>query len=204
MIVSVSTAELSGPRPDHAGDDRRWMIAFVALALYCLVYTALPMDKVVLRTAVSAAGDVAALLMIVAGVRRYRPSRPKAWLLIAGLMGAWAIADSIWGIYQAGGHDPFPSPADLFYLVGYGFLFAGLVAAVRARSPVFDVRTVFDPAIVTTGAAFLAWVYVAAPVIRDAETSGWEAFVTVSYVLADVLVLSITARLMADLRRAEI
>ena len=60
---------------------------------------------------------------------------------------------------------PAPSLADPFYLVGYGLLVAGLLRAVWVRSPVFDLRALFDPAIITVGAAFFAWVYIAAPAV---------------------------------------
>jgi signal transduction histidine kinase len=114
------------------------------------------------------------------------------------------IADSIFGAYQSAGEDPYPSVADVFYLLGYGLLAAGLLRAVRVRSPVFDVRALFDPAIVTVGAAFFAWVYIAAPVVRDHEAGTLETLVSVAYPLADVLLLSIAARLAVGVRRTDV
>jgi signal transduction histidine kinase len=195
----------SGPsRGEHAGDDRRWRIAVLAALLVLAVFTAIPPDSVEIRTVVNAAADLAAVALILVGVRRYRPERPKAWLLLAGGLGAWMIADSIFGAYQSAGEDPYPSVADVFYLLGYGLLVAGLLRAVRVRSPVFDVRALFDPAIVTVGAAFFAWVYIAAPVVRDHEAGTLETVVSVAYPLADVLLLSIAMRLTVGLRRTEV
>ena len=187
-----------------AGEDRRWTIAAAAALLYVLAFTAIPPDSVEIRTVATAVADLAAVLMIIVGVRRYKPRRSKAWLLLAGGLGAWLIADSIFGAYQSAGEDPYPSVADVFYLLGYGLLAAGLLRAVRVRSPVFDVRALFDPAIVTVGAAFFAWVYIAAPVVRDHEAGTLETLVSVAYPLADVLLVSIAVRLAAGVRRSDV
>ena len=195
---SVSTA-IAGT----AADDRRWVIAAAAATLYILAFTAIPASSVEIRTVLSAAGDLGGALMILAGVLRYQPRRPKAWLLLAGGLGAWAIADSIFGAYQSAGEDPEASLADLFYLFGYGLLVAGLLGAVRVRSPIFDLRALFDPAIITVGAGFLAWVYIASPVVRNQAAGTLETLVSVAYPLADVLLLSIAAYLTLGVRRSE-
>jgi signal transduction histidine kinase len=199
-----STARLSDPGAEHAGDDRWWAFAVLAAVLYLAAFTAIPPDSVEIRTVVNVIADLAAVAMILLGVRRYEPRRPKAWLLLAGGLGAWAIADAIFGAYQSAGKDPYPSIADVFYLLGYGLLVGGLLRAVRVRSPVFDVRALFDPAIVTVGAAFFAWVYIAAPVVRDHEAGILETVVSVAYPLADVLLLSIATRLTVGVRGTEV
>jgi signal transduction histidine kinase len=198
------TARPPDPWAEHAGDDRRWGLAVLATLLYVAAFTAIPPDSVEIRTVVNVAADLAAVVLILVGVRRYEPRRPKAWLLLAGGLGAWAIGDAIFGAYQSAGKDPFPSIADVFYLLGYGLLAAGLLRAVRVRSRVFDVRALFDPAIVTVGAAFFAWVYIAAPVLRNHEAGTLETVVAVAYPLADVLLLSIAARLTVGVMRTEL
>jgi hypothetical protein len=99
----------------------------------------------------NAAADLAAVLMILFGVRHYEPQRPKAWWLLAGGLAAWLVADSIFGAYQIGRQGPLSVDRRRFYLLGYALLVAGLLRAVRVRSPVFDVRALFDPAIITVG-----------------------------------------------------
>jgi signal transduction histidine kinase len=199
-----STARLSDPGAEHAGDDRWWRFAVLAAVLYLAAFTAIPPDSVEIRTVMNAAADLAAVLMILYGVRHYEPQRPKAWWLLAGGLAAWLVADSIFGAYQSAGKDPYPSIADAFYLLGYALLVAGLLRAVRVRSPVFDVRALFDPAIVTVGAAFFLWVYVAAPAVRDHEAGTFETVVSVAYPLADVLLIAIATRLTVGVKRAEV
>jgi signal transduction histidine kinase len=204
MIASVNGASnVSGTWSGTSSDDRRWTIVLVAAVAYVLAFTAIPPESVEIRTVVLAASDIAAVLMIIAGVRRYAPARPKAWWLLAGGLGAWMIADAIYGAYQSAGKDVYPSIADVFYLAGYVLVAAGLLRAVRVRSPAFDMRAVFDPAIVTIGIGFIVWTEIAEPILNDHTAGTLETLVSLAYPLADVLLLAITARLTVGARRSE-
>jgi signal transduction histidine kinase len=204
MIGSVNGASnVSGTWSDSVSDDRRWTIALVAAVAYVLAFTAIPPESVEVRTIVLAVGDIVAVLMIITGVRRYAPARPKAWWLLAGGLGAWTLADAIYGAYQSAGKDVYPSIADVFYLAGYVLVAAGLLRAVRVRSPTFDMRAVFDPAIVTIGIGFIVWTEFAEPIVNDHQAGTLETLVSLAYPLADVLLLAITARLTVGARRSE-
>jgi len=204
MIGRMSgTSSVSEARVGRAGGDRRWTIAAVAAVLYVLAFTAIPPDSIEIRTVVLAVGDIAAVLMIIAGIRRYEPQRRMAWWLLAGALAAWMIADVIFGAYQSAGKDVYPSIADVFYLLGYVLVVAGLLRAVRVRSPAFDMRAVFDPAIVTIGIGFILWTEIAEPILNDHEAGTLETVVSLAYPLADVLLLAITARLTLGARRSE-
>src|SRR3954466_1766576 len=195
MIDSVTGATVSGTWSGTAAADRAWRIAVRAALLYIVAFAAVPAERIGIGTVMTVAGDLAAVVMILAGVRRYKPRRSKAWLLIAGGFAAWGIADAMLGAFESAGDVPNPSTADVFYLLGYGLLVAGLLRAVRVRSPVFDVRALFDPAIVTAGAAFFAWVYIGAPAVRDDETSGFFGGVTGGAAPPPAALLSIATRL---------
>jgi signal transduction histidine kinase len=175
----------------------------VGAAALCVGYHLIPTDRVVARTLVSATGSVVAVGAIVTGVRRYRPQVPAAWLLLAGGLAMWAAGDVIWGVYQYRDEAPFPSWSDPFYLLGYPLLVAGLLIAVHARSPGFDVRAIIDPAIVTVAAAFAAWVFLVAPAAAEAETEGVGKLVAVSYPIGDLLVVAVALRLVINQRWRE-
>src|SRR6186997_706068 len=64
-----STARLSDPGAEHAGADRWWRFAVLAAVLYLAAFTAIPPDSVEIRTVMNAAADLAAVLMILYGVR---------------------------------------------------------------------------------------------------------------------------------------
>jgi signal transduction histidine kinase len=195
--VSTTSSRSQAPA-GHAGEDTLFRVAVAGAVVLCVVYLLVPTDSVVARTALTALGDLLAIVGIVTGVRRYRPRVPAAWLLLAAGLGMWAVADLIWGIYQLNDQEPFPSWSDPFYLAGYPLFMAGLMIAAQARTPGVDVRAIIDPAIVTVGAAFAAWVFLVAPVVADDEASGWVKLVAVTYPVCDLLLLAVGLRLILD------
>ena len=194
-MPSVTTVPTSatGPSPsDRAGDLRRWHAAAVAVAVFAAAYVLVPVETVV-RDSAGVVVELAAVALIVDGVRRYRPRAAAAWLLIAGGMLAWAMGDAVWVAYTLADEDPFPSAADVFYLGGYPLVVAGLFVGIRWRTPRTDVRVLIDAAIVTVTAATIGWVYVVET--WNAESSRFDALVASAYPIADVLLCAIAVRL---------
>lgn len=55
-------------------------------------------------------------------------SHGKAWLLFLGTAASWFIAETTWTVYELVYNvNPFPSIADVFYLMGYPFMFGFLI-----------------------------------------------------------------------------
>jgi signal transduction histidine kinase len=174
---------------------RNWRAAFAVGLLACAVYAALPSSYVWLREiALYPLVELGAVCAVVVGVRRYRPAAPQAWLLIAAGILGFTIGDLIWGVYEAAGRDPFPSPADALYLAGYPLIAAGLVVATRSRSPRADWRSLSDAGIVTIAAALFAWVYLIEPFRTDAELGLVEKVISGAYPLGDLILLAVAAR----------
>ncbi len=75
-------------------------------------------------TTILAAGALAVLSIILSVKFGIRGHHGKAWLLFSGMAISWFAAEIVWAIYDLVFHqDPFPSTADLFYIVGYPLLF---------------------------------------------------------------------------------
>jgi signal transduction histidine kinase len=172
----------------------RWVLG-VGLCL-TVAYAVLPTDPVWLRElTLYSLVELAAVVAIVVGVRRYRPAAPHAWLLIAAGVGAFLVGDVIWSVLEVLERDPFPSVGDLFYLAGYPFIAAGLVVGVVRRRPLgLDRQAFIDAAMVTVVAALLAWVYLILPVLDDSELSDVETVVTLAYPVGDLLLVAVAAR----------
>jgi signal transduction histidine kinase len=170
-----------------------WLVVGVALTV---AYALTPEHYLGLRDfALYPSTDLGAALAIVIGVYLFRPVLPAAWLLIA----AWALftlgGDLTWGVYEVNGEAPTTSLADVLYLAGYPCLLAGLLLAVRWRSPYRDRRELIDSAIVGTSAFLLVWVYVVSPFVFGGLD--WtEAFVSSAYPVGDMIVLAAAVRLM--------
>ena len=175
-------------------DVQRWRAAVVAGLFACVVWAALPSDRWFHDTALYALIELGAVCAVVVGVRRYRPTGPEAWLLIAAGILAFTIGDLLWGVYEAVRGDTFPWPAYASYLGGYPLIAAGLVVATRWRSPRSDWRSLIDAGVVTVAAALLAWVYLIEPNRTDAALGFAEKLVTSALPVGDLLLLAVAAR----------
>jgi signal transduction histidine kinase len=160
-----------------------------------ITYLVIPTEYVVRDVIIYPGVELIAILAIFAGVRRYRPRAPQAWLLIASGFTAYWVGDVIWTVYELQDREPFPSPADFFYLAGYPLIGAGLAIAVwRLRRVGLDPLGLLDAASLTVVAALLAWEYIIDPVLDDAELSQFETVVTIAYPIGDLVLLALAAR----------
>ena len=194
VVVPSASARERGPLA-RTSESRLWW-AFVGTGLFlCLVFVLIPSSHVLARDAIIyPLTETGTILAIVAGVRRYRPSYPAAWLLIAAGIALWLVGDAIWGAYQVQGRSPYPSPADFFYLAGYPMMAAGLALAVLRRGAAVDGRAWLDAAIIAVVGALFAWAFLAQPAIDDPSLSLRETLVAVAYTFGDLLLLVVAAR----------
>ncbi|WP_229072824.1 bifunctional diguanylate cyclase/phosphodiesterase [Actinoplanes sp. DH11] len=95
------------------------------------------------------------------GLVRNTPQRRTAWLLITAGLAASGLGDVLFASWTARDLPaPFPSGADVFYLLGHVAIAAG-TATLAARAG----RTAFiDSAVILAPLAALAWILVAEPV----------------------------------------
>ncbi|MCH5670784.1 GGDEF domain-containing protein [Streptomyces gilvus] len=136
------------------------------------------------------------VLAILVGVARNTPPSVVPWYLLAAGMVPYAVADTIWGLYQTRGEEvPFPGVADILYLTSYALFAAGLVTLARQQTGRLHWAGLLDAAIVTLGFGILVWSFVLAPYLRSG-LSAWQLVFSLAYPVADLVLLSITARLM--------
>jgi diguanylate cyclase (GGDEF)-like protein len=133
---------------------------------------------------------------IAGGVARNRPPSFLPWCLFAAAMAPYSAADAIWGLYQVRDADvPFPGVADMLYLGSYLLFAAGLVMLSRQQSGHLHWAGLLDAGIVTLGFGILTWAFIIAPYLRS-ELSAWPLAVSIAYPVADLVLLSVAARLM--------
>jgi signal transduction histidine kinase len=192
--VTIESEATLAPAGDAEGE-RRWRLAALAAVVLIAAFAAIPTDRVIARTVVYAGAELAAAGAVLAAIRHYRPPSPAAWRLLGGALLAWTVADALWGAYQAADREPFPSLADPFYLIGYAFIAAGLLAAGRARAGRLGVRTLIDPAIIMVVGGYAAYVYIIAPAIDNPDLNGSATALAVAYPVCDVALAGIAARM---------
>jgi diguanylate cyclase (GGDEF)-like protein len=170
----------------------RWYLA-VALAA-CVGYFVLPVAWGTLAFLVIAVSGVVAMCV---GVRHYRPDRAATtwwWLVVARAL--WVAGDGLYLFYLEVLHqEPYPSPGDVAYLVGYAALVVGLVLLVRQRTPGKDRASLVDATIVASGIGLLGWVFLVEPAATDTQTSLLVRLTTTAYPVLDLLLLVLLVRL---------
>jgi diguanylate cyclase (GGDEF)-like protein/PAS domain S-box-containing protein len=136
---------------------------------------------------------------IVVGVVIHRPARRISWLLLAAANLSFVAGQVSFLVASLIQHQPlpFPSYADVLYLLTYPLIAAGLLAFIRARTPDRDQRSVIDALTLTVGLALVSWTYLVLPYVHNPQLSWLQKSVSIAYPLADVLVLALLARLVA-------
>lgn len=171
---------------------RRYLLGGGALvAAYLAIPAGLPRDVAYLVVGASA------VVAIVVGMRRHRPSHAWAWGWMAAGQASWVVADTLYSWYDdVTGASAFPSPADVFYLAGYAPIVAGLWLLVRARGRGRDLAGLVDGALITVALGLLSWLTVAAPLAGAVGEPLLSRVTATAYPLVDIVLLAFLVRLL--------
>jgi signal transduction histidine kinase len=129
---------------------------------------------------------VVSSLAIVAGIRLNRPETAAPWLLFALGNLSFAIADIIFNVLV---NPPKPSVADVFYLVGYPLLAAGLVYLIVRSGGHHRSAGLLEAAIITVAFSLIQWTFILDQII-DGAGSTTERVINAAYPTMDVLLLA--------------
>ncbi|MEV6490551.1 EAL domain-containing protein [Actinoplanes sp. NPDC051633] len=163
-------------------------------------YFLLPDGSLARNLAYNAIGLCSALLIVLA-VRRLRPARARMWYLFAAGQAMWVVGDGIYEYYQYVLEvEPYPSPADIFYLAAYPLMVLGLLELFRDRRG-RDLAGLIDGSIVAIGLGLVFWVFVLHPISAAGGASATEWFVSTAYPVADALLLAMLARMFMSAER---
>jgi two-component system, cell cycle response regulator len=148
-------------------------------------------------------GPLYAALVLGAGVAclirasDYRRER-TAWILIGLSILFWGAAEIYWtAAIENNASAPYPSPADIGYLVFYPLAYAGLIMLVRARAHEINWRLWMDGLIAALGTAALGAAFVFDFVAKQTYGTTLETVTTLSYPLGDIGMLSLVVGVVA-------
>ncbi len=175
---------------------RRHVLAgyFIWVTLLVAAYYWLPGLHVEAWGLIGLSGVVA----IVAGVVINRPARKAPWLLLAGANLSFTAGQVSFLVMTQiiKTTVPFPSFADVLYLVTYPLYAVGLLIFIWWRTPDRDRRSLIDALILTVGLALLSWIYLILPYVHNPGLTWLQKSVAIAYPLGDVLVLAMIARML--------
>ncbi len=171
---------------------RGWWLVLVTGFTLSIVYFFLPAPG---RVAVQLTLGLGCVVAQVVGIRRHRPSRPAPWWLLAGGTAAFVLGDTIYSLYDLTSSEvPFPSVADVVYLLGYPLLLTGLGISVRRSGP-RDNAAWLDAGIWTGGAFVASWLPLIAPYADDAALGTAERWLALGYPVMDLVLLLLLVHL---------
>ncbi|WP_348771304.1 aminotransferase class I/II-fold pyridoxal phosphate-dependent enzyme [Streptomyces sp. RKND-216] len=171
------------------------MAGLVVLAVPLTVaYLLFPARHTSLWAAIGLLG-VAAMLV---GVRRNRPAPAWPWAILAAASLAFTAGDTTYNLLENlfNQPNPFPSPADVFYLLTYPLYAVGLYAFTRYRRPGRDLANLLDALILTLALALFSWRFLIDPLASAEDTPFLDKMISIAYPLGDVLVLALLLRLL--------
>lgn len=109
----------------------------------------------------------------------------------------WTLAEALWGIFSLLGQDPYPSPADIFFLLGYIPLSIGLLSRIRnlpTRPNKFQYAML---GLVSLLAGSVTFAYIFIPIMQGYDPERLlESILSLFYPLADLLLLLVVLRIL--------
>ncbi|MFL5737060.1 MAG: sensor histidine kinase [Actinomycetota bacterium] len=140
---------------------------------------------------------LSAVVAILVGVWLNKPPSRAPWNLFALGQLFFLVGDVIAYNHEQlfGTPLPFPAISDLFYLLVYPCLIAGVALLVRRRNVDRSETGFADAFIVAIGAGVLSWTYVISPFARSADLTAMQKIVSIAYPLMDLLLLMALVRL---------
>lgn len=120
-----------------------------------------------------------------------------AWLFIAFALLLYVVGDTIWAFLELVLHvQPFPSIADILYLLYYLFFIIGLFLMFRPLdSPERIYRTILDALIVVVSASWIFWNTLLSVVIITQKETTWAFSLSLFYLIRDFVIFMILLNL---------
>lgn len=180
------------------------LVSLFAVSVLDLAFIVLKPGGEFLQTAVSdllpvfcSVLSIIGLLAAFRGLRAWDAAK-AAWLLLLSGVALYAAAEGLYAFQELvlGIADPYPSWADLFWVLGYLPFLAGLAIFLRAYQGSGLALGNWKPVLIPAAAAFaaiiaLTSVFVFAPISADTKTSGAAKFLYYYYPLADLAQLAL-------------
>jgi hypothetical protein len=130
----------------------------------------------------------AAVLMLARGF--FEPTARRAWLAFGAAMSVWCLGNITWSLVYGGqAHPPYPSFADVLWLLWYPLMIVGIVFLIRVRFQQFELHRWMDGIAVTLIALVAGFALIVQPVVEHSSQSWLAVIVDFSYPVLDVLLI---------------
>ncbi len=120
-----------------------------------------------------------------------------AWMLMTLGILSYALGDVAWAIIELGyNQNPFPSVADIFYLVFYPFFALGIYFIPRAKfSYLEELKIILEMGIVILTVGLIFWIFLIEPNLSNQEEF-FPSMISITYIIGDFVLLFALMRLL--------
>ncbi|MGD0394232.1 MAG: hypothetical protein ABSC41_16505 [Acidimicrobiales bacterium] len=133
---------------------------------------------------------IAASAVLILARAAYEPSTRKAWLAFGLGMVAWSIGSVAWSIVYGGrSHVPYPTFADVLWLLWYPFTVAGIAYLIRFRVQGFELHRWLDGIAVTLVVLAAGFALVVQPAADHSSQGLLATIVSFAYPVLDVILI---------------
>jgi hypothetical protein len=138
-------------------------------------------------TYIPVSGTFVILSIIISARFRKTGNHGKAWLLFLGTAISWFIAETTWTVYELGYHlNPFPSPADAFYIAGYPCLFLFLIYYLKPFKKLISRKMIISASLISIS-VLIPSLYMT--IDNNSDESKFAIVLGIIYPIADAIVL---------------
>jgi signal transduction histidine kinase len=171
-------------------------IGGVAALLYLGIPGGVPLPALVPRLLLYQGVSASAVVALVIGVRRHRPSNLMPWYLLIAGQAVYLLADlTFYGLHDLLHQEQFPSLADALYLGHYPFVVLAVLQLARSRSRGNDREGLIDASIIAIGVGVLSLIFLIEPAVAANGQPTLMRAAAAAYPIMDMLVLAVAARL---------
>jgi diguanylate cyclase (GGDEF)-like protein len=121
----------------------------------------------------------------------FRPALKAPWLWLAVSQAVWLVGNLLWAYLEFGqDQQPYSSLADIFYLVGYGCILAGMLSFPVENQPWRERRLVLlDVSIVMLAASLVVEVIWLEPLLHQSLSDPLTVFLSLAYPVCDLAII---------------
>ncbi len=137
-----------------------------------------------------------ASLIVIWAALRFGSGVPirRQWLFIGLGAAAFGIGNIAWTLYVASGTEPFPSLADVGYVLLYPLMAFGIWSALLGFRRMFDIKTpLITGAVLSLVATIALYFTLFSTILADTETSALGKLLSIGYPVGDMWLLLLPA-----------
>jgi hypothetical protein len=130
----------------------------------------------------------AAALMLARAL--YEPTARRAWLAFGLAMTVWCLGTILWSVLYGGrANPPYPTVADVLWLLWYPLMVMGIVLLIRVRFQQFELHRWMDGIAVTLIVLVAGFALVVQPVAEHSSQGRLATVVDFTYPVLDILLI---------------